>query len=293
MKIRVSVIGNCQARPIAHLLEGMFSNIQVNVIAIVHLLKNEQVNDYMPFFREADFIITQNISDTYPCDFVRTNSLSSEFKDKLIKIHNLFYRGYTPELIYLRLKGGGTLTGPLGDYHHQIIFDDWKSGLSQVQTIANVMSFEKWEMLFANIHQKSINELKERENFLDIKMFDDIEKTLQDERLFFTFNHPCLKLILMLVNKLSVHLELHQDKSFQYSQIKEPLDKFIVPLSGYVTESLSLKFDQTNILYKGVCANESGVFSMAKSYTLKELVDSFFKYYDANSSNIANLLVNR
>ena len=231
MKIKISIIGNCQARPIASLLEARSANVEINTVAIVHLLKSEEVNDYMPYFREADFIITQNIADNYPCDFVRTSSLSKEFGDKLIKIHNLFYKGYTPELMYLRLKEQGPLKGPLGDYHHQIIFESWKNGLSVGQAIANVESFELWESMFADVHQKSISELRVREMSLDIKLVDDIESSLKDERLFFTFNHTSLKLILMLIHKLTAHMSLQQNNTFQYDQVKEPLNQFNVPFN--------------------------------------------------------------
>jgi hypothetical protein len=286
MKIKVSVVGNCQARPIANLLEVMVTNIEVNTVAIVHLLRSEQINDYMPYFRDADFIVTQNIADNYPCEFVRTSHLSNEFGGKLIKIHNLFYKGYTPELMYLRLKGQGTLRGPLSDYHHQIIFESWRDGLSFKQTVANVESFEYWENLFADVHQQSISELRTREMSLDIKLVDDVEAFLKDDRLFFTFNHPCLKLILMLINKLSAYMSLQQDNLIQYAKLKEPLNQFNVPLSKYVTKSLSLKFDQTSIPYKGVSADEQGEFKIARNYTLQELIHSFFNLYEHNSELI-------
>lgn len=56
-EIKLVFVGNCQARPIAALLEAMNDQINVTKVAIVHLLKTEQEHEYKAEFEAADYII--------------------------------------------------------------------------------------------------------------------------------------------------------------------------------------------------------------------------------------------
>jgi len=129
-KIKVVVVGNCQARPLAKLLESLNPRITVTTTAIVHLLKNEQWDEYRQAFEEADLIVSQLVFDTYPCEFVRTNYLKECYGEKVVSIVNLYFTGYTPDWFYIRIPGKGTLRGPMGDYHNRTIMKSWREGVS-------------------------------------------------------------------------------------------------------------------------------------------------------------------
>ena len=96
---------------------------------------------------------------------------------------------------YIRLKGKPTLAGPLGDYHSSIIIHSWKEGLSQEQAQANYQSETIWEELYLDAASQSLQELRSREQILDIKISDYIEKEQSNQQLFFTFNHPSKHLL--------------------------------------------------------------------------------------------------
>lgn len=137
--LKLAVIANCQARPIAFLLENAFDNVKVVTTAIVHLLKDEQAEEYEQHFASADFIITQKIADNYPCQFIQTATLRKKYSHKIIEIPNLFYRGYNPELKYYRIPGQGTLTGPMGDYHNELILNRGPMGIALLILLSTFM----------------------------------------------------------------------------------------------------------------------------------------------------------
>lgn len=221
MSIKIVVVGNCQARPFSILLEKAFYKIEVTCVAIVHLLKNDHITEYKAFFDDSDFIVTQNIADNYPCEFVRTSILKNLYGEKLILIPNLFYRGYTPELRYVRLGSQGTLKGPLGDYQHETILQSYLMGLSTKKCIELMKSPDYWLRQYGNIHSESLSELIKREYFVDVKVTGELREMITQDRLFFTFNHPKVKLIYLMTEKLSNIVGFTKDLNFSIDDINE------------------------------------------------------------------------
>jgi hypothetical protein len=58
---KVVVVGNCQARPIATLLEKMSDEIEVTKVAIVHLLKSEQDDESAHLFLKRLIILLPSL----------------------------------------------------------------------------------------------------------------------------------------------------------------------------------------------------------------------------------------
>ena len=80
--MKLVVIGNCQARPLADYIEKLVPTIQVTATPIVHLLKDSDEATYRDVLDEADVIVTQLISDNYPCKFIRTSEIKRLYSDK-------------------------------------------------------------------------------------------------------------------------------------------------------------------------------------------------------------------
>ena len=280
-KKKVVVVGNCQARPIATLLEKMSDNVEVSNIAIVHLLKPEQECEHKTFFKNADYIITQSIADNYPCEFIRTSLLKDQYGEKVITIINLFYLGYTPDWLYIRIPGKGTLKGPMGDYHNQTIVESWLAGKSVDEASSLVLNKAYNKDKYSAFSKSSLVELRKREVNVDVRLSDYIDENMLSKRLFFTFNHPCISLLVEYVSRMLLFLNLciNDDKSFIP---KEALNQLIPVLD--VGLEFEFKHEQ---LYKGLeiislDASEV-VIGKSQQYDLKELVMLFYKVYDFNS----------
>ena len=144
MAANILLVGNCQVRPIESLLKHLNSVEETHKI-IVHLAKDSERETHNDLFKSADIIISQQIQDSYPCQAVRSSILKANHPDKIIFIPNLFYKGYTPDLRYLRLQGQGTLDGPLGDYHSSILLKCWKEGRTIEDTVQTYRSSKTWK----------------------------------------------------------------------------------------------------------------------------------------------------
>ena len=182
MKIKVVVVGNCQSRPIAKLLEKMTLEVEVIKIAVVHLLSNEDEEEYTPFFKEADYIVTQLVNNSYSCAFLRTDELLKHYGSKVIKLVNLYYRGESPEWVYIKDEGKN-LEGPLLEYHNEFIYDCWKSGKSMDAANADI-AHQSTEAVREKIKLDSIKSLEQREEHADVKITPYIKKNSGKKKAF-------------------------------------------------------------------------------------------------------------
>jgi len=281
--LKIAVVANCQARPIAFLLENALDNVQVITIAIVHLLKNEQAKEYEKHFEDADFVITQKIADSYPCEFIHTTKLRKVYGHKIIEIPNLFYRGYNPELRYYRIPEKGTLTGPLGDYHNELIFNCWAQGGTVTSALKALNDEDIWADKYSFVAEQSLLELSNREKELDIEVSDILQEKVDKKRLFYTFNHPCLEMLLEVVKRISVLLSRKLKLTFNTSNLAEPLNQFYVPISPHAARIIGFNLDNDTVVNcRGLKKNVHGQYSVRGFYSIPELIEEFFKNYDDN-----------
>lgn len=262
-KIKIVVIGNCQARPIAHLLESMTENVEVIKVAIVHLLKSEQENEYISFFNEADYIIAQLVTDTYPCTFVQTNRLINKYGNKVVSIVNIFSKNDTPYLENLP-RDLRINSAPFGDYHFPIIFDHWKKGAKQTEAVYELKKA-------ASSEKEKKDYLSDKEKKSDIKISDIINSS--NKRLFHTFNHPKNEVLIKYTKRIIEHLKIKL-KTNQPKISKEYLDQ-LVPFHN---------MDKNNKKIEHKIAKNGNT----EILTTENLVKSFYEFYDNNKVNILN-----
>lgn len=290
--IKVAVIGNCQARPIAKIMQSLSSQIEVTTTGIVHLLKNEERSIYEQGLRIADFIFAQRVADDYPCTFVRSDNLKNKWGDKVSVWPNLYYRGYNPELRYLRIFKRQQLRGPLGDYHIQTFLEGWKNHLSVKDTLNLHNSMDYNREKYGRVPEDSLAELREREKDCDIKISSYIEERFRRKRLFFTFNHPTLDLLLLTTRALIDNAGIYTER-IEYFDRFEPLGQLQLPPNPWVVKNYGMDLDDVNV-WKGLKVKEikGNVVITGKSHQFhdEEIVDIFFQIYSANKDIIYRFL---
>ena len=285
--MKVAILANCQARPLATLLTEIQPDIEISSMGIVHLIKDEQEAEYSEALASADVIIAQQVATNYPCQFVTTNRLRETYGDKVMSIVNLYYAGYNPEIMYLRLQGG-TLGGPLGDYHLKSIVQSWGAGIDISDCINNCVSVEYNQALFAGIAEQSLLELKRREAETSISITDFIEQRQSLSKLFHVMNHPVNELLIEYAKRIVTQLGFSKP---EVDLVKRPeyLGPFQLPsnadsqthLLGECTEVTyyqGLKFEQPEdgpIKYSG-----------QYRYQLPELVEAYYALYDRHSDRV-------
>lgn len=262
-KKKVVVVGNCQARPIATLLEEMSEDIEVTKVAIVHLLKNEQELEFAPFFEDADYIIAQLVNDNYPCSFVRTKYLEEKYKNKVIKIVNIYSKKYFQHWFNLK-KGDTTLSGPLDTYHNEIIYNCWRENKSLKHTLDELIKSN-------NNDSKSLDNLKSRESNSDVHISDILESF--DKNSFHIFNHPKNEIIELYVQRILIKIK-SKIKDSNLSVKNEFLGKISIPeVQHYSQDSLFNGYD--------FLISEKGIeITNKKQYKTFDLIKAFFYLYD-------------
>lgn len=256
-KIKIVVVGNCQARPIATLLSAANSNITITKVAVVHLLNSNQESEFSPYFDEADIIISQLISNQYPCNFVRTGVLEEKFGAKLLKIVNLFSFSHTPYLQNLP-KDLRTLDTPFGDYHFPVVIKSWEEGRSKEETVQALE--EEFFSIKDRTYRVEETSLREKESQADVCISDFIEQ--QSERVFHTFNHPKNVLLHEYVNRIIEKLKI-PNASRNLKEKNEFLGQF-TPF----------------MLVNGEIFHRRIRNGVTENISTKRLVDEFFDFYD-------------
>ena len=280
--MNITVIGNCQARPIAELLSKSISRPAKVETIIAHLAHTYEPSEIKKLLENSDIIITQRIADNFTCPDIVTSNIRKRVNASVLVIHNLYFRGYNPELVYIRFPGEGTLTGPLGDYHHQLIFEAWRSNYTKPQAEEYCNELAVWERKFTGIFQSSLLEFKEREKFVDVKMLNSIQEHFASRRLFFTFNHPTAFLLKLQVDKIIDALGL---AVIDAELTNEPLDLIVPPLSNYTINSHSLLLPNVQE-FKGLQSQSDGSFKRPAYYSLSQLIDIFYGIYYENEERI-------
>ena len=283
-KLNIVVVANCQARPIAKLLQVLSSKIQVTSEIIVHLSKTEDFGKYKQKLEKSDWIISQLVADTYPCEFVRTTFLKERYGKKVITILNLYFSGYTPDWFYIRIPKIGILKGPLGDYHNKTIFRSFLQDSIVKKAIEQVKDINWNKNEYGGVSAVSLAELCSREKVVDVAISDYIDENMFKKRLFYTFNHPAMDLLLVYVKRILQKLEIEVNDTTELN-LQEPLNQLIPMLNC----AIEFEFPQEKY-YKGMEVVKINGLDIelggTKYYTLENITNKFYEVYQENSFNL-------
>lgn len=277
--IRIAVVANCQARPLAYLLSMLAPQVEIVGVTITHLAKLSDEAEALRLYDDADYIFAQLVQDTYPTPFLRTRRLKQRYDNKVVSWPNIFYRGQCPELCYITRPGIGRILSPLGEYHNIFIYEAWRDGMSVSDTVSMFSNGGDWlERLIAE-PEKSLEELKSRETDLDTTISSEISENWRTKRLFFTSNHPSSWLLETVARRLlnRISCDIQEDPAIH--KYGEPLDRIIPALLPVVADQLGLNLP-TGTLSKGCEIHLAEEVRLGKSviyYELNELVEISFR----------------
>ena len=282
--IRVVVIGNCQTRPIAELLTSLSDSIDVTATGLVHLIQDQEEGQFVVAFQQADYIFAQPVQDTHPRAFLHASELKRIYCSKVFFWTNLYFRGYNPELVYMRKSDNVPLRGPLGDYQNRTFFEGWKRGLSIEETIALHGDLDFNQEMYSGVPEESLAELKQREEMTHSKLTPVLEQHIWQQRLFFTFNHPKLYLLNILAATLLELADIPKRGANKVG-VPEPLGLINPPINPWVVQTYGIETDRidswTGVQVESISANDVRVGAQRK-YSMEEIVHLSFQIYDAN-----------
>lgn len=186
MPTKLLVFANCQANPLASTINMICSEVEIIRLPPVHTIAKDTAPEILGVISEADIIIHQPIGEQFGVLF--TDALRAELPTKtFLSFPSIYFSGLFPQLGYLRQPSGGTLTGPLGEYHDMRIVSAYQSNMPIIecaQFITDDISF------YQKHFTEALSESRKREASTDISIMPTIEGTLPQRPCLYTFNHP-------------------------------------------------------------------------------------------------------
>lgn len=281
--MRVTVIANCQARPVAEYVRLLGRDIEIVDVLITHLAKDADAGRLEQAAAKSDFIFAQLVQPNYPIHIVRSAALKEQFGDRVLLWPNLFYKGQTPDLCYVTAANGARVVGPLGDYHSKPLVDAWLAGSTVDQTEALLTKGQFDTTGVRALAAASLEELQRREKQCSVGVTDMIADHWQSQRFFFTFNHPISDMMLKVARDLLACTGDYATRVPRGSPAREPLNDFLPPAWPAIVEELRLEFP-TSMSSRGVPVDLSGGRVQpgrgATNYTPRELIEKFYECYD-------------
>lgn len=186
MATRLLVFANCQANPLASTLAVMSPEINIIRCAPVHTIPKDKLDSVFDLISQADVIVHQPIGSNFGP--ISSDSIKKHYPQKrYICFPSVYYGGLFPQLRYLRLPQGGTLSGALSDYHDMRILKNFLDGMPLKKCVDKLTSdcSDYKELVAAAKHESHA-----REAGVDIPLVELIEATLSERPCFYTFNHP-------------------------------------------------------------------------------------------------------
>ncbi|MEM7491952.1 MAG: WcbI family polysaccharide biosynthesis putative acetyltransferase [Pseudomonadota bacterium] len=271
---KVLVIGNCQARPVASILEKLALDVELLDPIILHLSKADDAPEQEALINTADIVFAQYTADIFQPAHLRSSFLKQENPGKVLIWPNIFYAGQQPSLRYITHASGGRIAGPLDTYHDLRILEKWYN--------ANDLDLPFQKTSDDQIHQHSLAELRAREEAAcDVGISDLIEDKFRQERLFFTFNHPSLALLSVVTSRLIDACGLQP--STEELVMKEPLARIIPPslwedddLEAQTFRGPRIDFETPNLALPGPPTD----------YSYQDMLSLFYRSYEQQKDKL-------
>lgn len=271
--MQIQVIANCQARPVSAQIGRVAPDIRILEPIILHLSKAEQKAEQLAQIAQADVIFAQLTQDGFQPAHLASADLKERFGDKVLIWPNIFYTGQQPYLRYFTHPKLGRLMGPLEALHDIRLYRSWKhSG----RVDPNVLDHSD-PAFIASTHALSIAELEKKEARCHVTISDFLAANADNQRLFFTFNHPSQLVLAEMARRLLHSVGLDTDPQDDRS-LPEPLARYQVPSVWSANEAVfqgdACTVDADNTVLR--------LGRAPRRYTREELCSSFQEIYDAN-----------
>lgn len=267
--IKIAFLGNCQVDVYGKLLSTSINRlVEVKAIEIWRYTPDDfsLISDSLVDF---DLVVSQPLSSFYGP--LSTSSIRTS-TNNFVLIHNIYFRGYHPDCVYIGPMGK-RIKSPVGDYHSKIIYDCWQSNKSASEAASYIHNYP--HDIIHNTYKESLSELIEREKNIDVPISEIIADYNVGWDMFFTFNHPKIKLLKIYLNRILDFIGL----DIEFFDITDPLSKHTKwPIYNSVAEALRLPKESLH-LKNFIAPLASG----GHSYDILSFCQTCYTSYNKNS----------
>jgi hypothetical protein len=259
---RLVVVANCQASALGRMLARASTRVDYVPVPAIHAVKGEAAEKMLATIAEADVCIHQPIGPKF--GDLCTDSLRDRFAAKtFVSFPSIFFGGLFPDLFYLRKRGGGTLVGPLGDYHDRRIVNAF---LSQQPEADCVRTLQENGGDHRAQFDEAMAESKRRDLSCDVPIMDVLEDMIGFGRPLFTFNHPTNAVLWALALRVLDRLELPKD-----GQTAPPITQFLNAVTATTPRTL---LEDLGAPWRSDVYEKAG-----QAMSFEGLVGSFYELY--------------
>jgi hypothetical protein len=272
---KMSIIGNCQAKPLSKFLfsNNNFNNIYEYIeVKPIFLMDENELNYFYTYtLLELDLIIIQPINENFNENIkYSTKTILNNIKNDCISIliPSLYFDFYHPYLCYLNGEYS-KIHEPI-DYHdkiliklylsfkqfpNEVIIKKYMSIFNNEIFINNSMCNNNLKLALKNIENKEYN-FKDYivNNTKCIYSYDFIKNNYEENLLFYSVNHPSKYLLSYFSDEILKYLNIPSEK---YPNNLDPFNNLIIPI--YHCLNHMVKFDiseYNNMIYDNELYNK-------------------------------------
>lgn len=266
---KICISGNCVSRPLYEILlyhTSLREKYEIKLLKPIFMVEPCDIESIKKEVESCDIFITQPIKgEKYKQLGIDTETLKSLMKkdSKLLKIPVPYFIGYFPEQFYLHDEKSsliGECEGLAHPYHNRIIFYGYLNHL-KAQEVLDILNNETNIKNITKVAEKSLEELKNRDEDLDFGLYGFVKENYKNKRLFWTINHPANCIIEYMCNEILKNLGL--DEKIDIDNLEEFLDKaYRTPIMKSVAAELNL----SNI-------------KDGEKYTI-DIINTYYQYYE-------------
>lgn len=188
--MKVGIIANCQAMPLAKTLQAI-KEVTTVVTLPIHLYGADQFikaeNEFKELMKDPEAIIlSYDISAEY--GEYQTGILKNKLKN-FYTLSNIFFSGLHPDITYVGDRNG-RMTSCLGDYHSKIILHSYLIGYSPDDCLLRFCAAEYEKLGYFNAFAQSANNLSKRDLNIDIAFAEKFLNLLIETPCLYSTNHP-------------------------------------------------------------------------------------------------------
>ena len=278
---KICILGNCQAQHLESMLGIACPTIEVLKLDPVFMMNEAHHEPLFDTLEKADMIFAQRISDEFKFDWLSSSTIRATFGKKVTVWPNVYFDGYFPGVNYIYLGGWGKLLSPLVEYHFDPLVKAYRTGKSVDEAIASYASEAVFE-LAPDPFKQSLDQLRAREQDVDVAISDFIEGHGASQRFFYTPNHPTNELLGEMLRRMTAVVDLDGDIA---AGIAMPyrLDEVYIAASPAVVRRYALNFDEET-RYRGreiaSIEGQSIILGEVRDYDPRSLTEACYRLYD-------------
>ncbi|MDD5271306.1 MAG: WcbI family polysaccharide biosynthesis putative acetyltransferase [Methylovulum sp.] len=291
--MKIALFGNCQMSPIRKILLALDPAIEIRPLPSIYQLTDVHINQVEDAINESEWIVSQFAPKLANFPLLRTDLLREKYGDKVIIYPNLYFHGYGPDIGTLPAPLFENFKGPLLDYHSDKVLLGFYYGWTVEKTAGLFHEITPIDDLYGNVFDASLNELKHRETFCDVKITGLIEENVAKKRLFYVMNHPSSFLLSSVARQILALMGRDgPDQMVPEHYLHETeLSAAIHPTNRFIRRQHKIEFLEEGFFKGREMEPVKGKMVQAptdvvKLYTPEAMVEKFFSFYGCHREQI-------